>query len=360
MFKQTNPIVLIVFLLSFFVGSSIASEVTFEKETVEGVVVTKDIIKTADNFIVMFDSSSSMAKPYKNTGLTRLEAAEQLLIERNEILPDLGYNAGLYLYSPFKPIYPMQRYDREKFAQAIAQLPKKAAEATYLQKGLYKLDEILAGLSGQTEVFLFTDGQYSHFKSLKKPVEKAIEIADKYDVCFYVISMAEGKKQEKLLESVASINACSRVIPFDQVFAKPVYLVGALYVIEQRAVPYVSTFLRIVDFKIENILFDFDSTAIRPNDYQRLKLLGTFLQNNPETYAVLTSFTDSVGESEYNLGLARRRAQSVEAYLISNLNVDVGRIVTQWYGKTDPVASNNSLEGRQLNRRVECMVMGLD
>jgi OOP family OmpA-OmpF porin len=133
-----------------------------------------------------------------------------------------------------------------------------------------------------------------------------------------------------------------------------------MYVIEQRVVPYVSTFLRITDFKIENILFDFDSTAIRPNDYQRLNLLGTFLQNNPETYAVLTGFTDSVGESEYNLGLARRRAQSVEAYLISNLNVDVGRIVTQWYGKTDPVASNNSLEGRQLNRRVECMVMGLD
>ena len=75
---------------------------------------------------------------------------------------------------------------------------------------------------------------------------------------------------------------------------------------------------------------------------------------------VLTGFTDSTGPSEYNLGLARRRAESIEAYLIDKFNVSVGQIVTQWYGKTNPVADNDTSDGRQQNRRVESIVMGFD
>jgi OOP family OmpA-OmpF porin len=77
-------------------------------------------------------------------------------------------------------------------------------------------------------------------------------------------------------------------------------------------------------------------------------------------YVVLTGFTDNAGPSEYNLGLARRRAESIEAYLIDKFNVSVGQVVTQWYGKVDPVASNDTDDGRQQNRRVEAIVMGFD
>jgi OOP family OmpA-OmpF porin len=350
-------IVIIVGVAIFTVTQVSAFEIItaedFKKE-----IITKDIlIRTADNFIVMFDSSSSMAKPYKNTGLTTLEAAEQLLRKRNEILPDLDYNAGLYLYSPFKPIYPIQQYDREKFAQAIDQLPKKAAEATYLQKGLYKLDEILAGLSGRTVVFLFTDGEYSHFKSLKKPVEKAIEIADKYDVCFYVISTAEGKKQEKVLESVASINECSRVIPFDQVFEKPVYLAGALYVVDSKVEVKTVSELKVVGIKPENVLFEFDQLDPSLDSRDRLKLVADFLQNNPDTFAVLAGFTDSLGNPEYNLKLSRMRSQNVKNYILEQQShIDIDRIILFWFGSINPVAPNDTDEGRSKNRRVEIAI----
>ena len=97
------------------VGVSFAVEAVVEKEKVPGVVVTKELIKTADNFIILFDSSSSMKEPFQNTDLTTLDAAKQLLKDRNALLPDLGYNAGLYLFTPFKPIYEMQKYDRGSF-----------------------------------------------------------------------------------------------------------------------------------------------------------------------------------------------------------------------------------------------------
>ena len=246
-------VVLLVFFLSMMVGVSFAVEAVVEKEKVPGVIITKEIIKTADNFIVMFDSSSSMKEPFQDTGLTTLDAAKKLLKDRNAILPDLGYNAGLYLFTPFKPIYMMQKYDRDKFASAIDQLPVKASGATLMQQGLFKLDGVLSGLSGRTVVFLFTDGMYSRMPGSKKPVDIARGLADKYNVCFYVISTAKGDLEKDVLKAVASINECSRVVPFDQVFEKPVYLAGALFMIETRIEKFLTTTYRLADIRVDNI-----------------------------------------------------------------------------------------------------------
>ncbi|MBW2407724.1 MAG: OmpA family protein [Deltaproteobacteria bacterium] len=355
-----KSMVMAVLFLSMITGISFAAEAVVEKEKVPGVVITEEIIKTADNFVVLFDSSSSMKAPYKDTGLTTLDAAKKLLKDRNEILPDLGYNAGLYLFTPFKPIYMMQKYDRDKFAAAIDQLPAEASGATLLQQGLLKLDGILSGLTGRTVVFLFTDGMYSRTPGSKKPADIAKELADKYNVCFYAISTAKGDLEKDVLKAVASINECSRVVPFDQVFEKPVYLAGALFVIETRIEKFLTTTYRLADVKIDNILFDFDSVQIRSEYNDELNILGEFLKNNPGTYVVLTGFTDIAGSPEYNLGLARRRAESIEAYLIDKFNVSVGQIVTQWYGIADPIADNTTSEGRRQNRRVESIVMGFD
>jgi OOP family OmpA-OmpF porin len=353
-------LVIIVSVAIFTVTQVFAFEIItaedFKKE-----IITKDIlIKTADNFIVMFDSSSSMKEPFKDTGLTTLDAAKKLLKDRNEILPDLGYNAGLYLFTPFKPVYMMQKYDRDKFAAAIDQLPAKASGATLMQQGLHKLDGVLSGLSGRTVVFLFTDGMYSRMPGTRKPVEIARRLAEKYNVCFYVISTAKGDLEKDVLKAVASINECSRVVPFDQVYEKPVYLAGALFIIETRVEEFLTTTYRLADIKMDNILFDFNSAQVRSEYNEKLSILGEFLKNNPKTYVVLTGFTDGTGSSDYNLGLARQRAESIEAYLIAKFNVSVGQIVTQWYGKTNPVADNDTSDGRQQNRRVESIVMGFD
>jgi OmpA-OmpF porin, OOP family len=352
--------VLLVFFLSMMVGVSFAVEAVVEKEEVPGVIITKELIKTADNFIVVFDSSSSMKEPFQDTGLTTLDAAKKLLKDRNALLPDLEYNAGLYLFTPFKPIYMMQKYDRDKFAAAIDQLPAKASGATLMQQGLLKLDGVLSGFSGRTVVFLFTDGSYSRMPGSRKPVEIAKRLAEKYNVCFYVISTAKGDIEKDVLKAVASINECSRVVPFDQVFEKPVYLAGALFIIETRVEEFLTTTYRLADIRVDNILFDFDSAQVRSEYNDKLSILGEFLKNNPSMYVALTGFTDGTGPSEYNLGLARRRAESVGAYLIDKFNVSVGQVVTQWYGKADPVAGNDSSDGRQQNRRVETIVMGFD
>jgi OOP family OmpA-OmpF porin len=66
-----------------------------------------------------------------------------------------------------------------------------------------------------------------------------------------------------------------------------------------------------------------------------------------------------VGKDEYNLELSKRRAMSVADYLTKDHGIDRSRIVVQWNGNANPIASNDTDEGRALNRRVEMLVTGL-
>lgn len=337
-----------------------AAEKVMKQDTVTTVTQVPELVKTADNFIVLFDSSSSMNEPYPNTGMSKLEAAKEILKEKNKTLPDLGYNAGLFLLSNFKPIYMVQKYDREKVAVALDQLPAKGGGATLLQRALRKLDGVLSGLSGRTVVFLFTDGSYSQMPGSRKPVEIAKELAGKYNVCFYVINTAKGDQQREILKAVASINPCSRVVPFDHLLGRPEYMTGALFEIDIQNIETVKTIDYLADFKVDKIQFDFNSSAVPSASYEELNKLGDFLREHHKSYVVLSGYTDITGSAEYNLWLARRRAESVQNYLTQYSGVSIGRIITQWYGKQHPVASNDTDEGRQQNRRVESVVMGLD
>jgi len=319
-----------------------------------------ELVKSADNFIVLFDSSSSMNEPYLNTGMSKIEATKEILKEKNKTLPDLGYNAGLYLVSNFKPIYMLQKYDRDKVAAALDQLPEKGSGPTLFVEGISKLRDFLKGLSGKTVVFLLTDGYYKPTPGMKKPSQIAKELADKYDVCFYVISTAKGAQEKEILKTVASINPCSRVVPFDYLLGRPEYMTGALYEIDIKNIATVKTIDYLSDFKVDNIQFDFNSSVVPSESYEELNKLGDFLREHPKTYVVLSGYTDIKGSDEYNLWLARRRAESVQNYLTEYSGIDFGRIITQWYGKKDPIADNTTEEGRQQNRRVEVVVMGLD
>ncbi len=346
--------------LGFTATHVMAAEKVIEQDTVTTTAQEAEIVKTADNFIILFDSSSSMNDTYRNTSMTKLAAAKEILKEKNETLPDLGYNAGLYLLSNFKPVYMVQKYDRQKFAAALEQLPAKAGGPTLMMEGMRGLRGVLPGLSGKTVVFLFTDGYYKPTPGMKKPVEVARELAGKHDVCFYVISTAKAAHQKEILKTVASINECSRVVPFDYLLGRPEYLTGALYEIDVKTIETIETIDYLADFKVDNIQFDFNSSAIPSGFYEEVNKLGDFLREHPKTYVVLSGYTDGTGSDEYNLQLSRRRAESVQEYLTKYAGLSIGRIITQWYGRKDPIASNSTEDGQQQNRRVESIVMGLD
>jgi OOP family OmpA-OmpF porin len=99
--------------------------------------------------------------------------------------------------------------------------------------------------------------------------------------------------------------------------------------------------------------FDFDQAVLRAEDKQRLDAAVAQMKTLPEDATIqVTGYTDSVGTEEYNRDLSMRRAQAAQEYLVSN-GVALNRIVISGMGESNPIASNDTADGRAMNRRVE-------
>jgi outer membrane protein len=99
------------------------------------------------------------------------------------------------------------------------------------------------------------------------------------------------------------------------------------------------------------LLFDFDSAELRPESITELERVVKFMNDVPFAQVLVQGHTDSVGGDAYNLALSDRRAKAVFDYL-SSRGVDPARVKSEGKGEAEPIADNNTAEGRQENRRV--------
>lgn len=106
---------------------------------------------------------------------------------------------------------------------------------------------------------------------------------------------------------------------------------------------------------LNDVLFDTGSATLRPGGQRVVARLADFLREYPERTLAIEGFTDSVGGEVYNQELSERRAAAVRVALIES-GIDGSRIYVRGYGKAFPVASNDTPEGRQRNRRVEVVI----
>jgi outer membrane protein OmpA-like peptidoglycan-associated protein len=105
----------------------------------------------------------------------------------------------------------------------------------------------------------------------------------------------------------------------------------------------------------DGLLFGFDSDRLAPAAADNLRRFAASLAKYPETRALIVGYTDSDGSFDYNMDLSNRRAQSA-ANFITGEGVDRDRISTAGRGEDEPIATNGSDTGRQLNRRVEVAI----
>ena len=104
-----------------------------------------------------------------------------------------------------------------------------------------------------------------------------------------------------------------------------------------------------------DVLFETGKADLRPGALRNLYPLVTFLQKYSERRVLIEGHTDSVGSEAYNLELSERRADAVRDFLLQN-GVKAAQLTARGYGKASPVASNDTVEGRQQNRRVELII----
>jgi len=101
------------------------------------------------------------------------------------------------------------------------------------------------------------------------------------------------------------------------------------------------------------ILFALDSDEILPESTPTLDEIGEMLRDHPDLRLGITGHTDDQGSDDYNLDLSGRRAASVVRYLVEAFDIDDDRVQSAGKGETEPVDTNDTVEGRANNRRVE-------
>ncbi|MGH9675703.1 MAG: OmpA family protein, partial [Candidatus Acidiferrum sp.] len=108
---------------------------------------------------------------------------------------------------------------------------------------------------------------------------------------------------------------------------------------------------------MSDVLFDTGSATLKPGAREKLAKISGILLAHPGLSLEIEGHTDSVGSDEFNQQLSERRADAVRDFLAEQ-GVPGSAITAKGFGKTQPVASNDTPEGRQRNRRVELVVNG--
>ncbi len=107
---------------------------------------------------------------------------------------------------------------------------------------------------------------------------------------------------------------------------------------------------------LNNIFYETDSYVLKNVSEVELEKIVNFLTVNPSVKAEIIGYTDNVGGKEYNINLSNKRAEQVYNYLIS-AGIDKSRLSHEGKGMADPVASNETEEGRAKNRRTELKIV---
>jgi len=113
-------------------------------------------------------------------------------------------------------------------------------------------------------------------------------------------------------------------------------------------------------FVLADLVFDTGSAELGPGTFTSLQELADYLKDNPRKRVALVGHTDAEGSLAGNISLSKRRAASVMTRLIEDFGVDQGQLEAEGVGYLAPIASNQTGDGRTMNRRVEAILVSTE
>ena len=195
-------------------------------------------------------------------------------------------------------------------------------------------------------------------EATKQPLEATIDVVDNALNQTIASFRANGQSGRYLVSLPSGVNYGIVVRQEGYLFHSENFDVpaGAAYaeVLKDVALKKLDLGVKVV---LNNIFFDFDKATLRPESTAELERLEKLLLETPALRLEISGHTDNVGKVDYNQDLSQRRAKAVVDYLTQH-GVSTGRLTFAGYGDTQPVESNATKLGRQLNRRTEFKVTG--
>ncbi len=340
-----------------------------------------------NNFVVILDASSSMGGKYQ--GKRKIDIAKDVLSAMNLTLPEVGMEGALRTFGQYGPLqkatsklaYGPAVYSTAAFQDGLDTVTKASGNSPMGAAIDAAMDDLS---SSEGDIALLVVSDALKLDSVI-PLAAAARIKEAYGdrLCIYTILVGNAASGKALLGKIADIGECGAAVTVDEIsstdsmaeFVKTVFLTPAPVVIVEQEVVVIETndtdgdgVPNEVDdcpktpagapvndrgcWVIENVLFDFDHTQIKPEFVPVLDEVYDVMAQNPALEMILNGYTDNIGSKAYNENLSKRRANSVKKYLTGK-GIDGMRMPANGYGYSDPVAPNDSDAGRALNRRVE-------
>lgn len=316
------------------------------------------MVKKVDNFIFFLDQSGSMAMKHKELGKPKIDMAKEVLDAMNEAIPTLNYTSAMFMFAPFESKSQPAAFNQPNMDKVINAVPTDFDifnRRTPLGNGLMDLDPVIAGLSGETALLIFTDGESNIGAD---PIAQAQALYAKYGdrLCIHVISVADNARGQMIIDEIRALSSCTVVADYQSLmapgamdkYAKEVFYEEAADAPAPAVVPMAK---ETITFSLH---FGFDKDQITDEMIPVLEQAKMILEETPSATFVVAGHTDSTGPEGYNQGLSERRAASVKTWLTNN-GVPASQLEAKGYGELSPKYDNATKEGRKLNRRVEIL-----
>ena len=362
-----------------------------------------------DNFLVLLDASGSMGEKYM--GQNKFTTAEQVVSRMNQTIPaGMRLNAAVKTFGAGFSSDTVSTYGPGAYSKSG--LEDSLGRATY--GGYSPIGQAtsvggadLSSMSGSTAVILVSDGKQNVGMDAAKAAQ---EVKNRYGgkACFYTVLVGDDPAGKELMDEIARIGKCGFATTAEAVnssdgmagFVKSVFLAepgdsdgdgvpdnldkcpgtprGTA--VDRTGCPKAPAPVTKPDSdgdgvpddrdKCPNtpkgatvnadgcwayqgeIFFDVNSSTVKSEAYPMLDEAVKVLRNNPDLNVEIQGHTDNTGTAKYNLWLSQKRAESAMNYLVDK-GIDPGRLTAKGYGFEQPVASNDTPEGRAKNRRVE-------
>ena len=303
-----------------------------------------DLVRKVDSFDLVADQSGSMMMKMEGTKMTKAAGAKQVLTSIVEALPDLGYKGSAHTVAPASGVTAYGDFDRAAMKSGIAGLKTEGeifGKMTPMGDGLHVLAADYANMARPTAVVLASDGANNEGLD---PVAEVVSIYQAQPgLCFHVVSFADTKEGQAVLDQIAGLKDCS------------VSVKGSDLLADQKAL---NQFVADVFYGegvedalvLHGVNFAFNSYALDSKAQGVLDEAAAALKDK-KVNITLEGWTDSIGTDAYNKKLSQNRANAVKAYLVEQ-GVPASTINAVGMGKSFKF-DNATEEGRYLNRRVE-------
>jgi len=361
---------------------------TFTPQNLNPMLRSGDYVPKVDNFVVILDKSGSMGKIYK--GEVELDTAKRLAARMNHTIPDLKMTGALRIFGRTalfdnqltKLFWGPAPYEKGALDDGLNKIGFSVGDSP-LNEALDATAQDFKSAQGNIAVIIFTDANkdYMVYDAVKK---SAANLKSQYGdrLCIYAVQIGDNPEGKELLEQVAQTGQCGFYTTGDQIassegmadFVKKVFLQKAPpkpAPVAQKSVILDSDGDGVPDnldkcpgtpkgarvnkdgcWVLENVLFDFDKYNIKPQFNHLLDEVVAVFEKNPGLKVRIEGHTCNMGPAAYNMGLSLKRANAVMEYLVKK-GIAKDRLFAEGFGLTQPIATNDTKEGRALNRRVQ-------